>query len=485
MSRRALLFVTLLLVVVGALGVLVAPRTSEATVSASEAALQNALTGILDGGGTPNALWGVYVQNLRTGEVVMRRNADRGLLPASTIKLVTTAAALSNLGADFRYETGLYHNGRVEEGTLRGDLILRGSGDPTFGSSLESGDPLVAWARELHAMGVRRVEGRIIGDARAMQTDPYGPGWDVDYIANASYAQSTGGLSYRDNLVAVQIAGTSAGRPAEVTTIPSGYVNLIGEVGTRSGRGFSPLRVDRRLGTNDIDISGNVSPTYRGTVFLPIHDPTAFTMRAFAGALERAGITVEASLVDARDLDNAPSYDSDPLFVYLSPPLEDILGTINRRSNNFYSEQVLRTMTGSARGGIGRVMAMMQSANASTSGFSMRDGSGLSRKNLVPPETMGRMLAHIYADESLREPYLRTLARGGQPGTTLRFRLGGVPVWAKTGTIEHVRGFAGYTVGPDRTPYAFVFVANNFTVSPGEVANVQDRLTTAIAQGGR
>jgi len=462
-----------------------APRPLEAAEAAAEAGMRNALAGVLDR--APSGMYGVYVQNLNTGAVTFSHNANQSFLPASNLKLITTALALRTLGADHRFETGLYFNGRAEGATLRGDLVLRGSGDPTFGSVLSAGgDPLAAWARELRAMGVERVEGRIIGDGRVMTDGPYAPGWDIDNIATSDWAAGAGGLTYSDNVVTVSIAGTRAGQPATVTVSPDGYANVQASLRTRGGTGFGPLRIDRNVGTNDITVDGAISAAYRGAARLPIHDPTMFTLSAFADRLRRAGIAVEAPLLDAGGLEQAPSYDGDPLFVHHSPPLRDILEVINVRSNNLYAEQIFRASSpnGSLRGASQRAVALMQASGAPPGGFSMRDGSGLSRKNLITPEAMGRLLAYMYTTED-REAYLSTIPRGGQAGSTLRFRLGGVPVWAKTGALEHVRGLSGYVIGPGETPYAFVIFVNNFTAPSAAISVVQNGVVEAIASGGR
>lgn len=461
------------------------PRHSEASADAGEAAVRNLVSSILDDPARPAALWGVKIQNLRTGAIVYSRNADLSFVPASAMKLLTTAVALETLGPDHRYVTGLYFKGEARDELLQGDLIIRGSGDPTFGSALSSIDPLAHWARQLAAMGVRRVEGRIIGDASVMAAEPFPPGWVVEHIATSSWAQPSGGLSYADNLVTVELAGTRPGASASVRALPAGFVQIDNRMTTRRGRGFSPMRITRHLGTNDIVISGAVSPAYRGTVRLPIHDPARFTLHAFVEHLRQAGIEVRAEMATVDELARPIVYDSDPILVHVSPPLIDILAIVNRRSNNFYAEQVFRSLSTNAslRGSAQRIVSYLSDAGVPTRGLAVRDGSGLSRKNLVTPQTFAGLLAHLYRSEH-RDAFISTLARGGQEASTMRFRLGGMPVWAKTGTLEHVRALVGYVIGPGNTPYAFVLVANNYTGSPAMVGQVQNDVVLALARGG-
>ena len=277
-------------------------------------------------------------------------------------------------------------------------------------------------------MGVARIEGRIIGDDDVMDDRPYADGWDIGYIATEDWAQSAGGLTYADNLVTLHIAGTRPGEPATVEPGPTGYVEVRNDLTTRGRRGYNPIRIRRTVGTNQIQIEGAVSAGYRGAARIPIQDPTAFTLHAFVDRLREAGITVAAEIVDADDLGEAPSYDDAPILVHLSPPLVDILTTVNQKSNNLWAEQVFRTFSrnGLANGGEERVYEFLEGIGVETEGLAVRDGSGLSRKNLIAPETLGAMLAHLYRSPQ-RDVFLATLARGGQPETTLRYRLGGLP----------------------------------------------------------
>ena len=458
----------------------------EASTSASDAAIRNAIGTILADDRLPQTYWGVYVQNLRSGEVIYSQNADKNFMPASNLKLLTTATALDALGPTHRYVTRLYFDGTARDSTLRGDLIVRGSGDPSFGSQLSGTDPLLSWARELKALGVARIEGRIIGDDDAMDDLPYADGWDINYIATEDWAQSAGGLTYADNLVTLNVAGTRAGQAATVTPEPGGYVDVRNDLTTRGRRGYNPIRIRRTVGTNQIALEGAVSAGYAGAARVPIQDPTAFTLHAFADRLRATGITVQAEIVDADNLDDDVRYDDGPILVHVSAPLADLLTAINQKSNNLYAEQVFRTFAGNgtATGGERRVFAFLEKTGIETTGLAIRDGSGLSRKNLISPETLGELLAWLYRSP-LRDPFLATLARGGQEETTLRYRLAGLPVRAKTGALEHVRTLSGYVAGPDDTPYVFVIFANNFTSRSSLVALAENQIAAAIAQGGR
>ena len=461
-----------------------APRPSLADADGTEAQVRAAVDEILADPDLPTAFWGLVVRDARTGRVVLSRNAEKSFLPASNLKLLTTATALDALGPDFRYTTRLYHLGDVsDDGTLSGDLVLRGSGDPTFGSS-DHGDPLEAWAEALAEAGVRRVVGRIVGDDDAFEDARYSEGWDVTHVASESYAPAAGGLAWHDNLVGIQIAGGAGGAPVRFESDPPGFVTLRGDArgGTR-GR----LDIERTLGTDEFQIHGVVPAGYRGTIEVPVANPTLYAVYGFADRLAKAGIDVsQAERVDVDDLGGGLDYGAaEPLRAYVSPPLAEIVERTNRESDNLYAEQLFRTLGGgTVDEAEDRVRAFVTSAGADGDRLSIVDGSGLSRKDLVTPEALAAVLRAMRSHPA-RAPFLRSLPEGGGAGSTLERRLGGVPVRAKTGSLQAVRCLAGYVDGPDGTPYVFVLMANNYTTRGGRIAAAQDRIVRSIAAGGR
>lgn len=435
---------------------------------------------------TGPAFWGIYLQDIATGEVLYSYNADKVLIPASNQKILTSATALDALGSDYRYKTTLYFDGTTEGTTLRGDLIVKGSGDPTFGSVDAGGpDPLRQWARRLAEMGVQRIEGRIIGDDDTFDDRPYAEGWDVDYLMTQSsrlLGVSTSGLSYNDNVVEVKIEAGGSGETPRITMRPSNYLDVRNGITTSGRRRGIAVNSARNFGTETIELNGSIPRSYAGTVVMPVSNPTRFTVFSFKQYLQEAGIGVEAAILDVDDLEEKPALDeATPLFVHLSPPLSTILNVVNKESNNFYAEQVFRTFAwgGSASGGERRVKELLARAGASTNGISVRDGSGLSRKDLVTPEAMGRVLTHML-DHAERDAFLASLAQGGEARSTLQYRLQNVPVQAKTGSLEYVRTLSGYATTPAGRRVAFAVFANNYTVPPYRITQAIDRIIMTL-----
>jgi len=430
------------------------------------------------------AFWGISVINLETGEPIYERNADRAFLPASNQKIIMAATALEALGPTYRYQTELQFDGTTEGSTMRGDLILDGSGDPTFGSTeIRGEDPLRAWARRLADMGVERIEGRLIGNDNRFDDRPYPEGWDVDYItkqAGRYMGTSAGGIAYKDNVVSVRIAASRPGYRPNVRIRPDGAVRLQNEsLTSRRWRG-STLQVDRLFDSNELIMTGSVARSYRGTVTVPVSNPTTFALNTFVTYLRDEGIETDLSVHDVDDLDTRlPS--ADALFVHLSPPLSEIVGIINKQSNNFYAEQVFRTYGwgGSSKGGSRRTNAFLRRAGIDTDLFRVYDGSGLSRKDLATPGAMVDLLRHMDRHDA-RDAFRSSLAGGGENNTTLEHRLSRAPVFAKTGSLRYVRALSGYGLRPDGTPIAFAIFANNYTGPSYQITRTIDDVVRAV-----
>ena len=434
-----------------------------------------------------DAFWGIAVYDVDAEQMIYSHNTEQSFLPASNQKLFTTATALDVLGSTHRYETVLHYNGRAKGAVMQGDLILDGSGDPTFGSSQVRGDdPLKAWSQRLADMGVERIEGRLIGDDNAFDDRPYPEGWTVNYITKQKgrhMGNSAGGLSYRDNVVPVKVRATRPGARPSVEVQPENVVSINNQAVTSSRWRGNTLQVNRTFSTNELVLTGSVARSYRGTLAVPVSDPTSFVLKSFVERLEAAGIETDLTLVDIDDLDERPDR-GDPLFVEYSRPLAEIAAVVNKESNNFYAEQVFRSFGwgGSAKGAAKRIKSFLRDADINTQKLLIHDGSGLSRKDLSTPKAMVKLLAHMTEHEE-RQAFLRSLPKGGEHNTTLDYRLHRTDVQAKTGSLEFVRALSGYTKRPNGNRVAFALFANNFTGPSYRISRTIDDIVRAVASG--
>ena len=471
-------------------------------------ALGRAIDAVLDDDTFSNAHWGALVVDLTTGGVLYRRNEGKSFTPASNTKLYTTAAALDQLGPDYRYRTVLYADGNVVGGVLRGNLIVRGAGDPAIGGRFTDGDRTAtfrAWADSLRARGITRVEGDLIGDDDLFDDTPLGYGWSWD-DETYWYAAEVGALSFNDNNVDVAIDGRGVGEPGRVSWEPAGtdYIRVVNRTLTvpaseRIDEGYARAR-----GTNTLVLSSRVPAGRTDHESLTITNPTRFFVHVLREVLLAEGVLVEGRPVDVDDLSIRPDYAAPGLrrvASYTAPPLSEIVDVINKRSQNLYAEQVLRTLgaerpvlddddleAGSAAMGVAAAHRTFAAAGVDTSRLQLVDGSGLSRLNFVTPAMTMALLRHMWThpDAGVRAAFLASLPVGGVDGTLeYRFRDGPARgrVQAKTGTLSNGSALSGYVEAADGTPLAFVLMVNHYTGARSRVAKAaEDRVVALLAR---
>ena len=447
---------------------------------------------LIDSTSADRALWGIYIADAATGRMIYESGSQRPMLPASNTKVFTSAAALDALGSDYVYATPLLFSGTRAGGVLRGDLVVKGSGDPSFGSlaldSVRGADPFKGWADSLRARGVTRIEGRIVGDDDVQSDQPYGDGWDIDYVGEQGsrvIGVAASGLPYRDNVVTVSMgASASAGT---LSAQPAGYLRIDNEVGESSATRGSAIRVERMLGQEKIVVRGRVNGSRGATVHVPVFNPTAFAANALRTRLQQAGIDVsglrsfdaDALDADAREAFEAASFDT--LFLHTSPPLGVLLREVGRHSNNFYAEQIFRSFgwAGTPEGAAARVKAFVSAAGADAARVDLSDGSGLSRKNYVTAESLGKTIQAMLRHRE-RQAFLDQFARPGL-NSTLGYRLAGADVAAKTGALEFVRAISGVVRTAGGQEVVFSILANNIPDSAVSVIGTMDRIVQEIA----
>jgi D-alanyl-D-alanine carboxypeptidase/D-alanyl-D-alanine-endopeptidase (penicillin-binding protein 4) len=454
------------------------------------------------------ALWGVHVVNLRTGAVLYSRNADRNFVPASNVKLLTAAAALEQLGPDYRYRTTVYADGPVEAGTLKGNLIVRGAGDPTLGGYEQRSDPTQVfrrWADSLRARGITHIAGNVVGDDSRLDETPLGKGWSWSDISYA-YAAQIGGLVFNENTIDLRVRGREVGEPAQVTWEPfhTDYVQIVNRSRTVPFRANEDEEYQRLMGTNTIQVRTRVHPNGIEEESLTIDDPTRYFTHVLRTVLQREGISVDGPPVDLDAAGLSPHYERPSVrrvASYTSPPLSQIVQTMNKESENLYAEQLLRTLAAevppatdedlepaSSPLGVKAVRKTLARAQVDTSRIQLVDGSGLSRQNLLQPRALVRLLQHMWLHSApeVSSSFYDSLPEGGREGT-LEYRFqGSAParanVRAKTGTLSNVSSLSGYVTSDRGTPVAFSVFCNHHLAEGDQVRSAQDVLVNALAR---
>lgn len=433
--------------------------------------------------------WGIAVMDLESGNIVYQHNSESKFIPASNAKLFTTAMALEQLGPNYSYQTEIFALGEIDSGgTLHGDLVVKGSGDPTIS---EIGT-LEEWADSLGALGIKNIEGDIIGDE-----GNFVPEKIVSMVPRATnklvrskrrMAWQVAGLSFRDNLVAVTVSGGQLGKPLRVSTDPpmeievknlsrtikgssSTFTKKVkdknGKLVTRTRKVYNIGKPYATFNGEVLKITGKLAQGSSKRFLFVSKDPEGHFARIFAAILKRRGIVVKGQGLALGDKELAASRKAEFLYSHYSPPLEEIIKVVNKNSHNLYAESILKTI-GSEMGGEGSRQqgSLAERTIAGQMGLgdiSLYDGCGLSRQNLVSPQQVVTLLKFIY-NQPYWDAFYNSLAIGGIDGT-----LGGRMmnpsvsgrVYAKTGSIGGVSALSGYLTARNGKMFAFSIMVNN------------------------
>lgn len=429
---------------------------------------------------------GVSVVDLETGVMLVDHDAGIALNPASNVKLVTTAAALGILGPAHRYTTAVYHKEDALTGsTIRGDLYLQGHGDPALVTA-----NLYELAGKLRARGIDKVTGGIIVDASAFDRDELPPGFDQKQELAAYRAPSGATVVNFDSFeVHVRPADAVGAAPFAGVAPPVAGVQLTVTATTEAGGGRELLAdYDAKDDHIELQLRGTLGIDSSVTSFrYPIDDPSRYAGELLALVLQRQGIAVGRKTIKTGKVPRK----AELLAAHNSAPLGVLIRSVNKFSNNFMAEQILKTIDAdpgpaSFDGALARVREHLQARGVPTQGLRLGNGSGLYDTNRVSPATFTALLASVYADERIRPDFMASLAIMGVDGTT-RSRLEDTPYagWlrVKTGTLDGVSALSGYAGAAGRKPLAFCIVFNGLRKwDTGRARKVQDRIAELLAR---
>ena len=436
-----------------------------------------------------DAVWGVMIKSLKTGEVIYKRNADKLFIPASNMKLFTGAAAMILLGSDFTYETNFYVNGDIEKGLLKGDLIIQGSGDPTISNRFYEGSHTKIfedWADSLKARGIWAITGNIYGDDSYFDNIGLGKGWTLDYESSWFEAPS-GALSYDDNSIGIKIEPTEINHPAKISIIPeTKFIQLAPKVITVDENSEQSVSIQRLRGTNLISVTGNIKKDSKPvSEHVSITDPTMFFLTVLKEVFEQKGIIVKGKIggIDTAEK-NIQSDDLTPIFTHRSVPLKMILKELNKNSNNFYAEQILKTIGleiynfGTIENGVKACNDFFNTMGINPESMVMADGSGLSRLNLVTPRQIVNLLSYMSKRDEFSKFY-ESLPIAGVDGTLIdRMKRTSAEnnVRAKAGYNNNVSALSGYLKTVSGEQLVFSILVNNYLVPPALANYIEDNV---------
>jgi D-alanyl-D-alanine carboxypeptidase/D-alanyl-D-alanine-endopeptidase (penicillin-binding protein 4) len=433
------------------------------------------------------------VQSVDRGDTLFRYNGERLLIPASTLKIVTVAVAAERLGWDHRFTTTVSAAGPIEHGVLDGDLVVTGGGDPTISRRYGGADAVLAgWARQLAAAGLRRIEGRIVADARAFGGEPWGAGWSWEDLRYA-YGAPVGALHLDEaTQPLVIVPGLAPGDRASVSLVGTAAMAVEADVLTTGHDEAASIEFRRAPGLPALQVTGQIPVNAQPLTLYPaVASPASRFVTAFARALDAHGILVADGTANRDTLEAPPVTRSPPLLVHHSPPLSDVAGVTLKDSHNLHAESLLRAIalaegaTATPEAGLAIVSRVLREWGVPEGAVSIADGSGLSRRNLVAADALLVVLQRMAADARHRMHWMHALPAGGSKGTlSRRFQSGPSQgrVKAKTGSLAYVRAIAGYVRTADEETLAFAIILNNTSAAAGSLEEILDRAVDRLAQ---
>jgi len=458
---------------------------------------------LLGTGAAGKGEWGLLVVDAASGDTLYEQNADKYFLPASNLKLFTTALALAKLGPDYRFDTTLETRGSISDsGKLNGDVVLVGRGDPNlsnrkFPYELKEefdGPPekvLAELADALAAKGVKEISGDVVADDSYFPRERYPSGWEIDDMVWKSGA-AISAIVVDDNTVTLTLTpGDQAGSPVQATlALATPDFVVENDVVTSPAEVKSDLTLKREPGSHLVVISGTLpARSAPRKLILSIQEPaqhTAFTLKRL---LEDHGIKV-SGVAKARHMPEADSGDPTILAEHLSVSLADEVKVVNKISQNLHAEVLLRTAgrqngTWQTPDDLMKVAAdFYASVGILPDDVVQTDASGLSRHDLVTPRAIVALLAFAQKQPWF-DAYYASLPVAGQDGTLedhMKNSVAAGRIHAKTGSVEHVRTLSGYADTPGGRRLIFSFLSNNQGGKNHEAAEVLTGLSVAMLE---
>jgi len=445
---------------------------------------------------------GVAVIDVESGKVIAQHGVDKSLIPASTLKTVTTASAVHFLGADYRFRTELQYDGEITaDGTLNGNIYIKGYGDPTLASPdmegvLELDELMQLFANAITEAGIQRINGKIVGDASYFTTAVSGDGWQWSDLGNY-YGTGAWGLTIHENLFYLHFQQTSRLKATPEITGTSPYVpNLLFINEVRSAGANTGDNAYIYGGPYDYTrfVRGSIPVgSGRFTIKGSLPDPAFFAAHYLMQFLEKSGISTSKLVTTDLEMRRTEERDGErkTLTTHLSPPLSEIIQRANYKSVNLYCEMLLRAIgvvadeRGSDTSGKEAIEELWESKGLDTEGWFFEDGSGLSGRNGITALQLAKILQLAAKDPKIFPSFYESLPVGGVSGT-VQYMFKGTPaagnIRAKSGSLRRVRSYAGYAESRSGKLLAFSVIANNFKGSSGAMRQQLEKIMVALCQ---
>lgn len=443
---------------------------------------------IIESSSASSSFWSFQVRN-SSGEILEEYNGDYLIRPASNLKLVTSAAYLDQLGPDFEFETSLYGSGERSGNRWRGDLYIRGAGDPSINGKAYD-DPLFLfqhWFSILDSMGVEVIDGNIFGHHGYFDDVPYPRGWEWDDLSYY-YAPEISALSFNQNVVDLEVrADGNPGSKPSITWFPfeTPYVQFVNEQRITPVNTSFDESYRRDLGGNTIYLRSTLPEGHYETEPLSVHNPSLYFIDTFKRYLQLMGIRVEGQLLlsdEPMDWDDAGFT---KLHSHRSRPLHTMVDRLNRESDNLYAEMLLKTLVaerygvpGSTELGLEIVKGFMNDHGFDSTAVTLRDASGMAPATLLKTSDLNRFLVGMQ-QKPYFDLYYNSLSIAGRNGT-LQYRFYNSDIannfFGKTGFMSGVRSISGYLVTATGERLVVTIATNNYTVRTAVIDKIHQQI---------
>ena len=470
---------------------------------------------ILSGEQTAKGEWGLLIMDAKNGEILFAQNADRYFVPASNMKLFTTALALATLGPEYRFRTTLEAKETVPaDGKLDGSLYFVGRGDPNLsnrkfpfdGKEEFDGPPekiVMELADQLIAAGVKEISGDVVGDDSYFPRERYAGGWEIDDMV-WEYGAPVSAIIVDDNTTALTLTpGEGAGAPVQAEVAPATPDFRVNNLVTTSAAEVkSDLTLKREPGSNVVTVLGTLPAKSKPRkLLLAVQEPALHAAAMLKRLLEERGVKVDgvaraqSSAADAADAQNRVT-----LATHTSVPLGDAIKLVNKISQNLHTESLLRTsaqeacLHPAAGSAVQNCSALTSEdyaafaakfyaeAGIAAGDVVQSDGSGLSRHDLATPRAFVALLQYA-AKQTWFSEFYNSLPVAGLDGTLedrLKNSSATMRIHAKSGSLEHVRTRSGYAELPNGRRLIFSFMSNNMGSKGHEATDALDAMSAAM-----
>ncbi|WP_456279414.1 D-alanyl-D-alanine carboxypeptidase/D-alanyl-D-alanine endopeptidase [Bacillus sp. AK128] len=437
------------------------------------------------------AVASISIRSASTGQQIYDHNGEIRLKPASNLKLLTAAAALSVLGEKHKFGTELLIDGKVEAGVLKGDLYFKGKGDPTLMVS-----DLEEMVKELKSKGITKISGALIGDDTWFDNERLSIDlpWSDEttyYGAQVSAITLSPNDDYDAGTVIVEIKpNPTEGKPPIVEITPqTNYMKIVNSAVTVKAKDTRDLTIERMHGENTIVISGKI-PQHGARVkeWVSVWEPTTYTLTLFKQVLNANGIVVDGPIL----VNETPTH-AEKLITHSSMELSELLIPFLKFSNNGHGEALVKEMgkvvkgEGSWEKGLEAMLEELEKWGVNTSTMLLRDGSGISHVNLITASQLSKLLFMIQKEEWYNS-YLNALPLAASSDRllagTLLHRMTNVSeqavVRAKTGTLTTVSSLSGYLTTRNGESLIFSVLLNNL-LDEDDGKRIEDQIVEIIA----